>query len=132
MDREEARRRIGEANAVLRKDYWDDVRSAAEGLKQRLQDGEFNDRDQFLEALHETVDWHERVIYTFQAQQCLLYSDNDGAYFEDFGSEGAVRDGQLNWSALAYAAFERDIIEQLDALGVDVNDPIAEPEVEDD
>jgi hypothetical protein len=124
MTSEEARRRIEDAHQVLRADYWQDVREAAEELKDRLQAGEFGDREEFQDALHETVDGHQRVIFTFEAQQCLLYSDNDGAYFEDFGSEGVVKDGQINWSALAYAAFERDIIEHLDAIDVDVNDPI--------
>jgi hypothetical protein len=119
-----------DAHQVLRADYWSDVRDVAEELKQRIADGDFTDRDEFLDALHETVDGHQRVIYTAQAQECLLYSDNDGAYFEEFGSEGAVQDGAINWSALAFAAFHRDIIEHLDAIGVDVNDPI--PETEED
>jgi hypothetical protein len=115
---------IDDAHSVLRADYWSDVRGVAEDLKKRLDEGDFTDRDDFMEALDETVDGHSRVIYTFEAQQCLLYSENDGAYAEEMGEAGMVKDGCINWSVLAYFAFRADIIEHLDAIDVDVNDPI--------
>jgi hypothetical protein len=55
--------------------------------------------------------------------QGLLVTDNDGAYVEDFGTDGMVEDGQIQWSRLMYAAMERDVIEKLDADGLDVNNP---------
>jgi hypothetical protein len=124
MTAEEARRAVEDAQRVLRKDYYDDVRGAADDLVRRLKDGEFADRDDFDQALHEQVDGHARVIYTGQAIECLLYSDNDGAYVEEFGSECIVEDGCIMWSRLAFAAFRADVVEHLDAIGVDVNDPI--------
>ena len=45
-------------------------------------------------------------------------------YLEEYGAEGAVTDGVLNWSALMFAAMERDVYEELDhGKGLDVNDP---------
>jgi hypothetical protein len=125
MTLDEARRSIEDAHQVLRADYWSDVRGVADDLKARLDAGQFADRDAFIEALDQTADGHERVIYTHQAIEALLYSDNDGAYVDDFGPEGVVEDGTIMWSRLAFAAFRADVVEHLrDALGVDVNDPL--------
>lgn len=132
MTPEEARVTVEDARRVLRADYWSDVRGVADDLKARLAAGEFADRDEFTQALDETVDGHERVIYTCQAQECLLYSDNDGAYLDEFGADGAVEDGCLMWSRLAFAAFRADVVEHLDALGIDVNDPVPEEDDEDE
>jgi len=117
-----------EADRVLRAEYWADVRGVAEDLKERLAKGEFSDRDEFIEALDQDVDGHQRIIYARQAQECLLFSDNDGAYIDEFGAEGVVEDGSLMWSRLAYAAFRADIVDYFDSIGVDVNDPIPEPD----
>jgi hypothetical protein len=77
-----------------------------------------------LEWIHETVDGHEFVIYTAKAQSVLAISANDGAYIENYGTEGVVCDGGLNWSGLAYAAMEADLFEALGDLDdFDVNDP---------
>ena len=110
-------------------DYWEDVRnmaqSIADEIESRANDGELGEtlREWLQEHIHESIDGSARIIYTRQAQECLIYSSNDGAYFEEFGDEGAVSDGCINWSAIAFSAFERDVIEQLDAIGVDVNEP---------
>lgn len=105
-----------DAEGLLRKDYWDDVRGVVENLQECIKDGEVEDTEAATEWLHETVDGHERVIYTHQAMQCLLWSDNDGAYADDFGSEGMVEDGCIMWSRLAYAAFLADIYEHIGDL----------------
>jgi hypothetical protein len=132
MTSDEARRAVEDAQRVLRKDYYDDVRGVAEDLKRRLDAGDFNDRDEFIEALEQDVDGHQRVIYTGQAIECLLYSDNESAYADEFGTEGVVEDGAIMWSRLAYAAFRADVVGHLDALDVDVNDPIPGTEEDDD
>lgn len=109
--------------------YWHDVRDMAESIKAELQsqidDGTRGEdlRDWLIEHIHESIDGSARVMYTRQAQECLAYSENDGAYFEEFGDEGAVSDGAINWSALAYMAFRRDVEAQLEADGVDLNEP---------
>ena len=123
---------------VLRADYWDDVRACAQDIAddatRRAKDGETDLRDWLLERVHETCDGHSRVIYTGLAIETLLFSDNESAYVDDFGEDGVCTDGAVNWSALAFAAFERDVMEQLDALLPDVNadDLGLEPEDEDD
>lgn len=107
---------VEEATRVLRKAYYDDVRGVADALLECIESGELQDAKDADTWLHETVDGHARVIYTGQAMDCLRYSDHDSAYFDDFGTDGIIEDGSINWSGLAYAAFMADIREHLDDL----------------
>ena len=45
------------------------------------------------ETLHETIDGHEWVIYTFKARVVAIISDNENAYSEEFGDEPSTADG---------------------------------------
>ena len=116
-----AEQKLSDAMSLLRSAYYSDVRDYAREIKQAIEDDEITDREQLYERIHETCDGTQWVIYTYKAQVVCLASDNDGAYLEEYGAEGLVDDGCLNWSRLAYAAMERDLFEQLDAEGVDVN-----------
>ena len=102
--------------------YQDDVRDMAEQIREWAKENDYPDREQVLEYMHESIDGCGRVIYTWKAKMCMVYSKNDGAYFDNFGSEGAISDGGIEWSKLAYCAFEADVIEELDSDGFDVND----------
>lgn len=118
-----ADRLIDAADTIKRAEYYSSVRSLAEDIADDLKRGDISDREQLLERVQETADGSSWVIYTASAMEVLRYSDNDGAYVDNFGTEGVVRDGSINWSALAYAALEQDINEHLEAIGVDVNMP---------
>jgi hypothetical protein len=95
-------------------DYLEDVRNVADEFKRKWKAGEFEDREAADTWMNETIDGHGRVIYTRQAQECLRYSDNDGAYVDEYGTDGLAEDGCLNWSRLAYAAFMADVYEDID------------------
>jgi hypothetical protein len=110
---ETARMTLDEARRVLRADYYQEVASVADDLLQALKNGEVTDREGALDWLHETLDSHRRVIYTAQAMEVVLVSDNDGAYDDNYGAEGIVEDGQIQWSRLAYAAMEADVFDNL-------------------
>lgn len=106
MTREEAEQAVRDAESVLRAEYWQDVRNLAESVrdewKEQIEQGNEGEplREWLVEHIHETIDGTQRVIYTWQAQKAVLFSDNDGAYIEHFGSEGMVdRGGNINWSA---------------------------------
>lgn len=121
LTRQEAEDLVRDAESILRAEYWQDVRNAAESIRDELR-GQIKDgvtgeplREWLIEHVHETIDGSQRVIYTWEAQKCVLFSDNDGAYAENFGTDGMVEDGMINWSRLAYAAFEADVIEELTA-----------------
>ena len=116
---------LADAQRVLREDYYRDVRSVADDLKRQLEDGDFDDREAFLDGLHETIDGHRRVIITWQAMQGVVFSSQD-AYLgiEEYGADAFDLSDGIPWSQLMYPIFERDVIECLVTMGVDVNDPI--------
>jgi hypothetical protein len=114
---EEERR---DALRVLEADYQQDVESAADSLIDRIEDGEISDREAFGDALHEEIDSARRVFITQLAKETLLVSRNADAYFEE-GLGGDFSDG-IDWSAIAFFAFERDVVEDIEREGFDIND----------
>jgi hypothetical protein len=122
--------KLDSALSVIRRDYWQDTRDTAESIQSelegRIKDQEYGEslREWLIEHIDETVDGSARVIYTQSAMLGVFASDNDGAYFDEFGDEGIVEDGSINWSRLCYSAFRADVIHQLEAIGVDVNSPV--------
>lgn len=113
------------------REYRDEVRSIAEEAVSEARSGAFGSgeeaREAFSERLWETLDGHCFVIYTAKAQAVLCHSDNDGAAVEQYGGDGLVKDGALNWSLMAYCAMEADVTEALDRVdGFDMSDPCPE------
>ncbi len=126
---ERAKPTVDEANHVLERDYMEDVDNVAQGALRAIKDEEINNAEELHDWLHQTLDGTQRVTYTRQAQLGLVFSRNDDAYVDNYGADGvADADGNVNWSALMYAAMERDVHEALDRLGVDVNDPVPDPD----
>lgn len=107
-----------------RREYWGDVRGMAESIEAEFREQAKRDewtshdedtaREWLNDHIYESIDGCARVIYTYQAKLCLVYSQHEGRYLEEFGAEGAVDGDCLNWSALAFAAFEGDVMDSLD------------------
>jgi hypothetical protein len=106
---------------ILRADYWSDVRSVAEEIKAECESGEIADDEALRERIHTECDGAGRVIYTRLAIETLLISDNESAYVDDFGTEGITDGETINWSQLAYSAYQADIQERLEAEGIGSN-----------
>lgn len=66
-------------------DYWREVREIATCAAVR----ELLDQDDIAEYLHETIDGHQYVIYTFKARAVMLHTDNDNAMWGEMGLDGA-------------------------------------------
>jgi hypothetical protein len=117
-----AEQKIEDGMREIRSAYWTMIRDDAQDFVKECREGTIADRDELLDRIHEHCDGHEWVIYTFKAQLVLLCSDNDGIGVEDglVGPE-SFKDG-IPWSQLAYCAMEADLMRQLDAEGLDVND----------
>lgn len=123
MDANEARRTVEDAHRILRADYYGDVRRTADCIAEWWKDNRDAGRESLLDYIDETIDGSSRVIYTAEAIECLRYSDNDSIGLDELGADGFnFRDG-IPWPQLAYFAFRQDVIEQLDAIGLDVNNP---------
>lgn len=106
-----------DAMRVLRAEYYQGVRGISQDLANRIKAGEITERDGLEQALHESIDGSYWVIYTHANFQVLLCSDHHDEYSEQYG-EAPVNGADINWAALAYAAMERDVRDQMDAEGV--------------
>lgn len=114
---------------ILTMDYYNDCRSVAKDLAERMKSGEI-DPDEYQDAVHEAIEGTQRIIYTFQAKCGLLVSDNADAYSEEFGEEGMVVDGNIAWERLAFVAMQQDVYKELDVRGVNVNKPNSWPDID--
>ncbi len=101
---------LDEANSILQRDYFNDVRGIVEEAKEAVKDEEITDDESATEWLDQRLDGTNRIIFTAQAWQVLIHSSNDAAYAEQFG-ELPVSDGVLDISAMAYMAMREDVIE---------------------
>lgn len=113
---------IESALGFIRADYYSEVRAMADDLVSRVKSRDIEDRDAFLDAMHQDIDGHERIIYTFKARLVCLVSENESAYVDNYGADGLVKNGAIQWEVIAYAAMEADVFRALDALDFDVND----------
>jgi hypothetical protein len=105
---------------LLRAAYYGEIRDLAREVRGLVNEGELKDSEDVDTWIHETLDGHQFVIYTAQAQEVLFISSNDGYGAE----EGLVNfSNGIPWEQLAYWAMRQDLLEQLDALEVDVNNP---------
>jgi len=122
---------------LTEREYYSELQTMADELVKEVRSGDYGTGEQarewLIETVHERIDRHQYVIYTAYNQELLAISNNDGAYVENFGPEGLVRDGRLNWAAMAYAAMEQDLWEVMGRIeDFDMNDPNPEPEPADD
>ncbi len=104
--------KVKDAEAVLRAEYWQAVRNYAQQFIDESE--EIEDKYDYL---HQLVDGSEWIIYTHRNFKVLMFSENDDIYIEDFGTQGLLQNARINWAALAFSAFERDILDQLKVMG---------------
>lgn len=104
------------ANGMAEREYRETVRGIVDDLKHEITQRTITNTDEATEWIDQTVDGHHDVIYTYAAQEVLRQSRNDGAYFDDFGTEGAITDGGIEWSKLAYCALRADVLEEIGDL----------------
>lgn len=114
---------LSDAIDLGRKAYWQHVRDLSQQIRDAGKEGEFDDADGCDTYIRESLDGDGWVIYTHKAKFVLLCSENSGAYFDQFGDDGAATDGDIEWSRLAYCALEADVMEQLAAEGFSPSKP---------
>jgi hypothetical protein len=108
---------VEDAAQVLRARYHGDVRSmAAEILREAAEDYEsYEDAEEWIQQqVHETVDGSAMIIYTQQAINVLIQSDN----WDQIDEVGAdVPDGMSNIvTVAAYYALRADVEEDIMAM----------------
>ena len=75
------------------------------------------------DALHETLDGHGWVIYTYQARQVIAHSDNPDFMMDEFGTDAG---GDMFDARRAYWAMYADIMEQAEDDKYDLDELRAE------
>jgi hypothetical protein len=115
---------------MTQQEYWNEIRSLAEWLSDNrpaelggegvvADYGEDADR---YDAIHETLDGHEFVIYTRKARQVVAHSDNPDHMMDEFGSDcfGGMFDERRAYWAMMQDIIDRGGMEErfdLDELG---------------
>lgn len=97
-------------NEITYSEYWTEIAELAKSITEEAR----NEDREISEALHETIDSHEWVIYTARAMRVLCISNNDGYSAENFGVDSVVKDGVMQWSAMAFGAMYADVTEHSD------------------
>ena len=118
--------------------YWREVNELAEMLVSESMADNSGDKDAAMEEiqdsrLHETVDGHQWIIYTYYNLQVIQFSDNEDYYSDNFGADSlaeALESGGLDilHCHIAYWAFYADIQEAVycaDAWGKSDEDEAA-------
>jgi len=102
---------------MTQQEYWNEIRSLAEWLSDNRPTelggggvtadyGEDADR---YDAMHETLDGHEFVIYTHKARQVIVHSDNPDHMIDEMGADAG---GDMFDERRAYWAMQQDIIDR--------------------
>lgn len=94
----------------LRQWYYKGVRALADAVIDAVKNGEIKNEEELDQYVHESVDGHAFVIYTFKAKAALLASDYEDAYDTEMGDEG----GPYDPSVRAYFALRADVMEQIE------------------
>ena len=102
-----------DACRALRHWYYSEIKEWAADYDRAIESGEYADREEFLDRLHEDIDSSQLVIYTYKAKAVLFASDNEDAYEDQMGEKAPTVE------AAAYMAIETDILR---TLNVDIND----------
>lgn len=109
-----------EAMRILRAEYYGGVRDIVQELADRVKSEDISSQDDLETAIHQAVDGSYWVIYTHANFQVLMCSDHHDAYSEEFG-RAPVEGDSINWPALAFAALDRDVRDQMSSEGVGVS-----------
>ena len=116
------------SNNITEKSYNEEIDAIVIDLIDEIKrDSEFTDdlTGRFYELLHETIDGHEWVIYTYRHLQVLQISENAEYGIDELGPEWAakmVKDGGLSalHMGLTYWAMYADCVGRFDSDALEV------------
>lgn len=97
-------------NPITSSEYFEECQSIAREITKECEGNE----EEISDQLHQTIDGHQWIIYTYYNAQVLMHSKNDGAYFENYGPLEA-KDFSEAMAKMAFAAFHQDVSEELSA-----------------
>lgn len=112
---------LSDSLSAITREYYEHIEDIALDLIKDLAEYPDTNRDLY-ERLHEAIDSHAWVIYTFKAKVVCLVSDNPQASIEDYGIESVLTDGEINWSAMAFGAMQADVQDWLHLYEIELWD----------
>ena len=93
-------------NEISQREYWAEIKRISEEMMGQPEDERY-------EWLHEAIDSHRWVIYTYYNMQVIHLSENNSYTFENFGPEACFdKETGIKWASLAYGAIWGDVWEQ--------------------
>jgi hypothetical protein len=120
------------AQDITGSEYWSEVRSIAESVKQDVRENEGDVSD----AVHEAIDGHQWVIYTGYNLDVLKHCSDESAGIDEglIDANAALAEGGLSKLAaqLAYCAMERDVYDELDGWSGPEDDDDSDAELEEE
>lgn len=87
------------------REYWDQVEAIAKDVTREARE---ESRD-IWDVLHEAIDGHQYVIYTYQARFVLLHSSNEDEIFESGSYMGDWESMSDVYTQAAYHALLADV-----------------------
>jgi hypothetical protein len=102
------------ASDVTSPEYWSEIRSIVENVKQDVRENEADLSD----AVHEAIDGHQWVFYTGYNLDVLKHCSDESAGIDEglIDANAALAEGGLSklTAQLAFCAMERDVFNELD------------------
>lgn len=86
------------------KEYWAEINEIAANARREAKDQGMD----LYDYLHETIDGHQFVIYTYKARHVLQYSSHEDAIFEELGDQ-TVESMSGIYTPAAYFAMLADV-----------------------
>lgn len=93
-----------DTNTITMKEYWREVAAIAREAKKRAR----SEHQDIQDILHEMIDGHEWIIYTWANPYVLIHSRNEDALFDSMGETVAKSYSEI-MQQMAYFALETDV-----------------------
>ena len=93
------------SDTVTMSEYWGEIEALAKSITKEARD---EDRD-IEDVLHETIDGHQFVIYTYQARHVAFHTANEDAIFDIDDTLPSVSSMSELYSIVAYHAMCADV-----------------------
>ena len=107
---------------ILKSVYHTHVNEIAEEFFTACNSGEYEDAEALQTALNERVDEDEWVTSPRHAQVACIVSDHSGYAPKEYSADAIVKNGEIDWSVMAYSALYQDTIRTLGAIDVYCSD----------
>jgi len=90
-------------------EYWKEVTAIAKSVLEEAEGGDTHD------LLHEAIDAHQWIIYTWAYPYVLIHSSNEDAFFDQMGATEATSYQQI-MQMMAFYALYQDVAEEISEL----------------